>query len=85
MTGSGGESVDVLGERFRLALGGALIKSTDCTIRISDGAVIFENGRGFGHGLGLCQWGAQGRALNGWSAGRILRHYYPEAKLTRVY
>ena len=42
-------------------------------------------GRGFGHGLGLCQWGAQGQALTGKSAAEILRYYYPGAKLTRVY
>ncbi|WP_217914198.1 SpoIID/LytB domain-containing protein [Miltoncostaea marina] len=33
-------------------------------------------GRGWGHGVGMSQYGARGRALAGWSAIRILRHYY---------
>ena len=33
-------------------------------------------GRGFGHGVGMVQWGAYGRALHGWSADRILAYYY---------
>ena len=33
-------------------------------------------GSGYGHGLGLPQWGAYGLALKGWGHGRILRHFY---------
>ena len=33
-------------------------------------------GSGFGHGLGMSQWGAYGLAQQGWSAPRILTHYY---------
>ena len=40
---------------------------------------------GFGHGMGLCQWGAQGQALAGRNAVEILKFYYPEAHLTRAY
>ena len=85
ITGSGGESSDMLAERFRLAVSGSLIKSTHFKIHVKGGEVIFKDGRGFGHGLGLCQWGMQGRALKGWRAGEILRYYYPGSKLTRVY
>ena len=38
-------------------------------------AVIFK-GRGFGHGLGMSQWGAQGLALEGQTYDQILTHYY---------
>ncbi|MGB2985144.1 MAG: SpoIID/LytB domain-containing protein [Phycisphaerae bacterium] len=85
ITGASGESHDMLAERFRLAMGGNVIRSTDCKIRVTDRQVIFEDGRGFGHGLGLCQWGMQGQALQGKQAGEILRYYYPGSKLTRVY
>lgn len=34
-------------------------------------------GRGWGHGVGLCQWGAMAMAEQGWSAEKILAHYYP--------
>jgi len=38
-------------------------------------------GRGRGHGVGLCQWGARGRALTGQTAAEILAAYYPRATL----
>ena len=37
---------------------------------------VVITGGGWGHGLGLSQWGAYGRALNGETAEQILRHYY---------
>src|SRR5215211_1758738 len=40
-------------------------------------------GRGWGHGVGMSQYGAQGFALHGWSFRRILRHYYPGTRLVR--
>jgi stage II sporulation protein D len=41
-------------------------------------------GRGFGHGVGMSQYGAQGFALHGWGYRRILSHYYRGTALTRV-
>lgn len=41
-------------------------------------------GKGLGHGVGLCQWGARGRALAGWSYRRILASYYPGTSLRRM-
>jgi stage II sporulation protein D len=41
-------------------------------------------GRGYGHGVGMSQWGAQGMALAGKSAEEILKHYYPGIELTRL-
>lgn len=34
-------------------------------------------GKGFGHGVGLCQWGAISLSKMGWSYEDILDHYYP--------
>lgn len=85
IVGSGGESFDLLAERFRLAIGGSTIRSTDCRIRVSEDEIVFDKGRGFGHGLGLCQWGMQGLALKGKRASEILRHYYPGSSLARAY
>ncbi|SMG08897.1 SpoIID/LytB domain-containing protein [Dethiosulfovibrio salsuginis] len=42
----------------------------------SGGGFILE-GKGWGHGVGLSQWGAMALASSGWSAERILAHYYP--------
>ena len=41
-------------------------------------------GRGRGHGVGLCQEALRDLAREGWSAARILRHYYPGARLERL-
>jgi len=43
-------------------------------------AFVFS-GAGHGHGIGLCQWGARGRALDGQTAPEILAAYYPGAAL----
>lgn len=42
------------------------------------------SGRGHGHAVGLCQWGARGQALAGKSAYDILRHYYSGAKIVQL-
>jgi len=41
-------------------------------------------GRGYGHGIGMCQTGALGRADEGQSVAQILGHYYPGAVLVRM-
>lgn len=42
-------------------------------------------GAGFGHGRGMCQWGAIGLALRGNSYKDILHFYYPDLKLSKVF
>ncbi|MFG0320159.1 MAG: SpoIID/LytB domain-containing protein [Planctomycetota bacterium JB042] len=49
-----------------------------------DGATLAE-GRGFGHGVGLCQYGADGLAERGADHRRILATYYPGSRLERAY
>ena len=41
-------------------------------------------GRGYGHGVGMSQWGAQGMALGGKSAEEILKHYYLGIEITTL-
>lgn len=85
LTGNTGQTKDLLAERFRFALGSSEFRSTDFELLKRGAEVVFENGRGFGHGLGLCQWGAQGQAEQGRRAAEIIAYYYPGAKLLRVY
>jgi stage II sporulation protein D len=42
-------------------------------------------GQGFGHGVGMCQYGAQSMARAGANAPLILRTYYPGAAVVRAY
>lgn len=46
---------------------------------------LVAEGRGAGHGVGLCQWGAVGRSRAGQSAEQILGAYYPGTSLERRY
>jgi stage II sporulation protein D len=45
---------------------------------------VAARGRGFGHGIGLCQTGALTMAEQGYDSQRILAHYYPGADLVQV-
>jgi stage II sporulation protein D len=51
------------------------LRSTDFTVRNAGSRVTFET-RGFGHAVGMCQWGAQGMALHGKNYKEILTYYY---------
>ena len=42
-------------------------------------------GAGFGHGVGMCQTGAQSLAKQGWVFSRILTHYFPGSILKKMY
>ena len=50
---------------------------------VREGDVFVFRGRGWGHGVGLSQWGALALANEGWSAERILEHYYPGTRVKR--
>lgn len=47
------------------------------------GSSVTLYGRGYGHGVGLSQWGAKAMAEQGWSYDRILSHYFPNTTLTQ--
>jgi stage II sporulation protein D len=78
---SDGRDVEFSGERLRSALGYGALKSTrfemlEYSVEGEAAGIQFQ-GRGFGHGVGLCQWGARHLAEKGKSAEEILAHYYP--------
>jgi stage II sporulation protein D len=50
---------------------------------VIDGKLVFE-GRGRGHGVGLCQAGARHAAERGATSAAILAHYFPSATLVRL-
>jgi stage II sporulation protein D len=47
----------------------------------SGGTVFLLDGRGWGHGVGMSQWGAEGYARHGFGYRQILAHYYPQTHL----
>lgn len=61
---------------------GRRLLSTFYTLRVEDGQFKVE-GRGLGHGVGMCQWGARGMAQLGFSYQDILQHYFPGTTIGR--
>ena len=77
--------VTVGAEELRTAINAARdkatsIRSSDCTITMARGSMEFS-GRGFGHGAGLCQHGAQEMARGGTGWKEILARYYPQSRV----
>lgn len=65
-----------------------ILGSTDFELETRGDERVIElivNGTGRGHGVGLCQAGALGRARSGQSYREILSAYYPGTRLVRSY
>lgn len=71
-----GSRIAILSHKFRMLLGSETIRSTNFKVMIKNGTAYFE-GHGWGHGVGMCQWGAKGMAERGRDYEDILKHYYP--------
>ncbi len=76
------------GYQIRTVLGnktdsGGLLKSNYITLKAKDGKVIIE-GKGWGHGVGMCQFGAIEMARQGKNYKRILYHYYSGTKIKTI-
>lgn len=75
----------ISGTNLRKLLGNTVIKSTIFTVKLADEKVTFD-GRGFGHGVGLCQFGANGLASapNNYTFEEILKHYYSGVEIVPI-
>ncbi len=87
IVGSNGKSDFLKAEDFRLTVDptGRKLKSSICQIVSWDNYWAFLSGRGWGHGVGLCQYGAEGMAREGKNAEQILSHYYPASRTKSLY
>jgi stage II sporulation protein D len=61
-----------------------ILRSSNFEIIRVDGSEIVIRGKGYGHGVGMCQMGAIGRARKGQSFEKILKNYYSGAELKHV-
>jgi len=73
-------SVRLRGNDFRRMIGYDTFKSTLFAVAVDTQLARFS-GRGYGHGVGMCQWGAKGMAEQGHTARQILEFYYPGTTL----
>ena len=87
LSGSKGKSDFLRGEDFRLSIdpSGRKIRSAIFQIVNNNNKWAFLSGRGFGHGVGMCQCGAQGMARAGKKAEEILGFYYRGSKIVTIY
>ncbi|MSR69328.1 MAG: SpoIID/LytB domain-containing protein [Phycisphaerales bacterium] len=89
MRGRTGAAVEIDAEDFRRAINAAgepktSLRSGDFSVRISAKNAEFT-GRGFGHGVGLCQHGAQEMGRAGSSYKQILARYYPDSMIVKAW
>jgi len=73
-------AVRLRGSDFRRIVGYDTLRSTLFAVVVRDGVARFA-GRGYGHGVGLCQWCAKAMAERGFTADQILAFYYRGATL----
>jgi SpoIID/LytB domain len=79
-------TVDVPGGDFRIGVGPEKMRS----IWLLDGienkpGFVKIKGRGFGHGVGLCQWGAYALAKENQPPKKIVHHFYPKTLIVKIW
>ncbi|MBN2190439.1 MAG: SpoIID/LytB domain-containing protein [Candidatus Aureabacteria bacterium] len=70
--------------RFRDILGPENVKSGQFSV-VKKGNRFYFTGRGHGHGVGMCQYGARELAVRGWNYKAILSYYYPGSGVKKIY
>lgn len=64
---------------YNVLTGGGVLTGLNIDSAGADSYII--NGGGYGHGVGMSQWGARGMAENGFTYEQILRHYFTDIEL----
>ncbi len=81
---TGTKILEISAKDLRRTLGWKHLPSTWFKISKEGNSFVFD-GRGYGHGVGLCQWGALEMALKGYDYKYILGYYYPGTKIERYH
>lgn len=77
--------VSVSAPELRIALGSTKMRSTLLeSLTLEDGKVHMQ-GKGYGHGVGMSQWGAYGMAKQGKTAEEIVQHYFQNVKIAKLW
>ncbi len=79
-------STNVNGADFRINVGPEKLRSIWILSEIkNEPGRITVKGRGFGHGVGLCQWGSYALAKENRSPKDIVKHYYPRTHISKIW
>ncbi len=74
-------NIEFSGRELRNILG---LNSANFEVSFNNEDIIFKV-KGYGHGVGMSQWGAEGMAENGYKYDEILFHYYTNTKIKDIY
>ncbi len=69
---------------IRTADNKGILRSNLFDVSMEDGNIIIK-GKGYGHGVGLCQWGSIYLSRNGWNYREILAHYFPGTQIEKIH
>ena len=76
--------IEVSANDFRILIGSTILKSCLITkITISNSSIIFQ-GKGYGHGVGLSQWGANVLASKNYDYSQILKYYFKDCEIEKI-
>lgn len=78
-----GEKIIISAKEFRHALGSKILPSTNFNVSVENDRAYFQ-GYGWGHGVGMCQWGAFAMAKKKYTYKQILEYYYPGAEVVTL-
>lgn len=76
-------TITISGNDFRLLFPPKTIRSMFFSVKKDRYGIVLQ-GRGWGHGVGMCQWGAKGMAAKGAGYRSILKYYYKNVKITGI-
>lgn len=90
--GEGGRAVSIKVDgktvnatELRIALGSTKMRSTLLTSLKTDGSAVRMAGKGYGHGVGMSQWGAYAMAQEGSKAEEIVKHYFKDVEVVKIW
>ncbi len=70
---------------IKTADGKSILRSTLFDVSIDKNKNVIISGKGYGHGVGFCQWGAIGQSKQGINYKTILNHYFPGIQIEKIY
>ncbi len=79
------DGTEVNAARLRISLGSTVMRSTLLSELVLEDGLVHMSGLGYGHGVGMPQWGAYALAQDGWRGEDIALHYYTGLHLIRAW
>ena len=76
-------TINLSAKDFRSIIGSKILSSTNFTVNVKNKKAYFK-GHGWGHGVGLCQWGSFAMAKKQHGYKEILKYYYPGAEIVKL-